>query len=90
MPEENRVADRLFLGADFALDAASGRYKFATVFAGDNTRDKYRVAVDGFRASMSARASILLAVDGQELKAPTDPYSLLVGKAGRNDAADGG
>ena len=41
MPEEKRVPTA-FLGADFALDTASGRYRLATIFPGDNTRDKYR------------------------------------------------
>jgi tricorn protease len=78
MPEENRVPTA-FLGADFALDAVSGRYKFATVFAGDNTRDKYRSPLTASGVEVRA-GEFLLAVDGQELKAPTDPYSLLVGK----------
>jgi len=78
MPEEKRVPTA-FLGADFALDAASGRYKFATVFAGDNTRDKYRSPLTASGVDVRA-GEFLLAVDGQELKAPTDPFSLLVGK----------
>jgi tricorn protease len=78
MPEDNRVPTA-FLGADFALDAASGRYEFSTVFAGDNTRDKYRSPLTTSGVDVRA-GEFLLAVDGQELKAPTDPYSLLVGK----------
>jgi len=30
------------LGVDWALDQASGRYRFATIYPGDNTRDDYR------------------------------------------------
>src|SRR5262249_41256417 len=41
MPEEKRVGTA-YLGADFALDPASGRYKLTTVYPGDNTRAKYR------------------------------------------------
>jgi len=78
MPEEKHVPTA-FLGADFALDAASGRYKFATVFAGDNTRDKYRSPLTASGVDVRA-GEFLLAIDGQELKAPTDPFSLLVGK----------
>ena len=33
---------RGLLGVDFALDPASGRYRFATIYPGDNTRDDYR------------------------------------------------
>ncbi len=68
-----------YLGADFALDAASGRYKLASVFPGDNTRDKYRSPLTAPGVDVHA-GEFLLAVDGQELKAPTDPYSVLVGK----------
>jgi tricorn protease len=78
MPDEHRVPTA-FLGADFALDTVSGRYKFATVFGGDNTRDKYRSPLTASGVDVRA-GEFLLAVDGQELKAPTDPFSLLVGR----------
>jgi len=78
MPEENRVPTA-FLGADFAYDPGSGRYKFATIFPGDNTRDNYRSPLTASGVDVRA-GELLLAIDGQELKAPTDPYSLLVGK----------
>jgi tricorn protease len=78
MPQENRVPTA-YLGADFALDAASGRYTLANVFPGDNTRDRYRSPLTASGVDVRA-GEYLLAVDGQELKAPTDPYSMLVGK----------
>ncbi|MBS0418475.1 MAG: PD40 domain-containing protein [Proteobacteria bacterium] len=78
LPEESRVPTA-FLGADFVLDGASGRYRFATVFAGDNTRDKYRSPLTASGVDVRA-GEFLLAIDGQELKAPVDPFSLLVGK----------
>jgi len=78
MPEESRVGTA-FLGADFALDNASGRYKFASVLSGDNTRDKYRSPLTASGVDVRT-GEYLLAVDGQELKAPADPFSLLVGK----------
>jgi tricorn protease len=78
LPEEKRV-DTAYLGADFALDTVSGRYKFAAVFPGDNTREKYRSPLTPPGVDVHA-GEYLLAVDGQELKAPVDPYSLLVGK----------
>jgi tricorn protease len=67
------------LGADFGLDAASGRYYFATIFSGDNTRSEYRspLTQPGLKIE---KGNYLLAVDGHELQAPVDPYSLFVGK----------
>ncbi|HUE10061.1 MAG TPA: S41 family peptidase, partial [Steroidobacteraceae bacterium] len=67
------------LGVDYGLDAASGRYFFARIYRGDNTREAYRspLTQPGLKV---AQGNFLLAVDGHELKAPTDPDSLLVGK----------
>ncbi len=64
------------LGVDFALDAASGRYRFATIYPGDNTRDSYRspIAQPGLNVKPG---DYLLAINGAELRAPTDPDSLL-------------
>ena len=64
------------LGADLALDPASGRYRFATIYPGDNTRDDYRspIAQPGLNVKSG---DYLLAVNGAELRAPTDPDSLL-------------
>ncbi len=68
------------LGVDFGLDAASGRYTFAHIYAGDNTRADYRSPLT--QPGLNVReGDYLLAVDGRELKAPVDPYSLFVGKA---------
>ncbi len=66
------------LGVDFSLDAASGRYFFSRIYGGDNTREAYRspLAQPGIKAKAG---DYLLAVEGQELKAPADPYSVLVG-----------
>ena len=67
------------LGVDFGLDAASGRYTFATIYPGDNTRDDYRSPLTQPGLDIKP-GDYLLAVDGKELKAPADPYSLFVGK----------
>jgi len=76
--DRNPHAPTGFLGADFALDAASGRYKFAKIYAGDNTRPQYRAPLS--EAGLDIKeGDYLLAVDGQELRAPTDPFSLFVG-----------
>jgi tricorn protease len=64
------------LGADWALDPASGRYRFATIYPGDNTREDYRSPLA--QPGVDVRAGdYLLAVNGVELRAPTDPDALL-------------
>jgi len=78
LPEEQRVPTA-YLGADFALDSASGRYRLATIYPGDNTRDRYRSPLTAPGLDIHA-GQYLLAIDGVELKEPADPYSLLVGK----------
>ncbi|GAJ27863.1 S41 family peptidase [Acidomonas methanolica] len=69
------------LGADFALDEAAGRYRLTHILKGDNTRPDYRapLAAPGIDVK---DGDWLLAVDGRELRAPVDPYSLFVGKKG--------
>jgi len=68
-----------FLGADFAHESGSGRYRLTTIYAGDNTRDRYRAPLTAPGLEVHA-GDYLLAIDGVELKAPVDPYSLLVDK----------
>lgn len=78
LPDDQRVGTA-FLGADFALDPASGRYRLATIYPGDNTREAYRAPLTA--PGLDVRPGrYLLAIDGVELEAPTNPYSLLVGK----------
>jgi len=81
MPESRRVGTA-FLGVDFALDEASGRYRLAKIYAGDNSRERYRppLHVPGVDVH---DGDYLLAIDDLELKAPVDPFSLLVGKQDR-------
>lgn len=64
------------LGVDWALDVPSGRYRFATIYPGDNTRDDYRspIAQPGLNVK---QGDYLLAVNGTPLRAPTDPDGLL-------------
>jgi tricorn protease len=64
------------LGVDWAVDPASGRYRFATIYPGDETRDDYRspLAEPGLNVR---QGDYLLAVNGVELTAPTDPDSLM-------------
>jgi tricorn protease len=78
LPAEQQVPTA-FLGADFTLDSASGRYRLATIYPGDNTRDPYRSPLSQPGLDIHA-GQYLLAIDGAELKQPMDPFSLLVGK----------
>ncbi len=64
------------LGVDWTLDAASRRYRFATIYRGDNTRSDYRSPLAQPGLNVKA-GDYLLAVNGAELTAPTDPNSLL-------------
>ncbi len=69
------------LGADFTLDPASGRYKLSRIYHGDNTIPGYRapLAQPGLNVSVG---DYVLAINGQELKAPMNPYALLNGTYG--------
>jgi len=69
MPAAERVPTA-FLGADFALDSTSGRYRLATIYQGDNTRDRYRAPLTAPGLDLHA-GQFLLAIDGVELKGRT-------------------
>ena len=60
------------LGADYGLDAKSGRYYFAKIYPGDNTRADFTSPLTDPGINVQA-SDYLLAVDGHDLKAPTDP-----------------
>jgi tricorn protease len=64
------------LGVDWALDAASGRYRIAVVYPGDNTREDYRSPLAQPGLDVKA-GDYVLAVNGVELRAPASPDSLL-------------
>jgi tricorn protease len=67
-------------GARFELDAASGRYRIARIFHGDNAEDGYRAPLTGI--GVDARVGdYLLAIDGQDVRVPENPYRLLRYKA---------
>ncbi len=65
------------LGVDFALDKASGRYYFQKIYQGDNSREDLRSPLTEPGVDVK-QGDFLLAVDGRELKAPANPYSLFV------------
>ena len=68
------------LGVDFGVDEKSGRYYFRKIYPGDNTRANYRSPLTEPGVNVKA-GDYLLAVDGRELRAPTNPYSLFTGTA---------
>lgn len=64
------------LGADWAVDPASGRYRLARIYPGDNTRSAYRspLAQPGLAVK---EGDYVLAIGGAELRAPDSPDRLL-------------
>jgi len=71
-------ANLRFLGADYALDPRSGRYSFARIYTGDNTRGAYRSPL-GWPGVDVHEGDYLIAVDGHPLAAPNTPDALLAG-----------
>ena len=69
------------LGVDYALDQASGRYRFATIYAGDNSRPDLNAPL-GAPGLNVHQGDYLLAVNGQELRVPASPASALTGLNG--------
>jgi tricorn protease len=67
-------------GARFALDAASGRYRIAKIFKGQNEEERYRAPLT--EVGVDARVGdYVLEIDGVDLKAGENPYRLLRHKA---------
>ncbi len=63
-------------GARFELDAKAGRYRIAKIFRGQNEEPKYRSPLT--EVGVDAReGDYVLAIDGVDLGAGTDPYTLL-------------
>jgi tricorn protease len=63
-------------GARFELDAKSGRYRIARIFAGENEEERYRSPLTEVGVDVHV-GDYVLSVNGRELKAGTDPYELL-------------
>jgi tricorn protease len=63
-------------GARFELDPKSGRYRIARIFAGQNEEDLYRSPLSEVGVDVHV-GDYVLAINGRELKAGTDPYELL-------------
>ena len=78
-PEVPRVSIGL-LGADLVPD--NGRYRIAHIYTGENWNPDLRAPLSEPGVKVS-EGDYLLEVNGVELKAPTEPYSLFEGTAGR-------
>ena len=63
-------------GARFELDPASGRYRISTIFAGQNEEEHYRSPLTEVGVDVHV-GDYVLAINGRELHAGTDPYELL-------------
>lgn len=68
------------LGAD--LEESNGRYRIARIYTGENWNPELRAPLSAPGITV-AQGDYILAVDGVELRAPTNPYSLFVGTVGR-------
>jgi tricorn protease len=70
------------LGADLALDRASGRWRIARILPGQSWIEGRRspLAAPGLKV---AAGDYLLAIDGQELRGTDEPYRLLAQTPGR-------
>jgi tricorn protease len=78
-PPRPRVA---LPGAWFALDKASGKFKIAKIFEGQNEEDLYRSPLTEIGVNATV-GDFVLAIDGVELRPDQDPYMHLRGKADR-------
>lgn len=77
LPERPQVA---LPGARFELDAASGRYRIASIYAGQNQEPIYRSPLT--EVGVNARVGdFVLAINGKELTADMNPYEVLRNKA---------
>ena len=78
-PRVERVRGGM-LGCELELDA-SGAYRIARIFEGENWDDAYRSPLTEPGVNI-AEGELLLAIDGVELTAGDNPYRFLEGKAG--------
>lgn len=77
LPPRVRVA---LAGARFEADKASGRYKIAKIFGGQNEEDIYRSPLTEVGVDANV-GDYLLAVNGEEVKTDRDVYAYFRGKA---------
>jgi len=71
------------LGVDFETDTAHGFYRFKKIFPGENWDSSLRSPLTEPGASVQ-NGDYLLAVNGQPLRVPENPYALFVNTVGQN------
>jgi tricorn protease len=70
------------LGATFELDEQAGLYRIGAIYAGQNQEDKYRSPLTEPGINVGP-GDYVLAINGRNLTAGINPYSLLKGQGGR-------
>ena len=79
MPKRAQIA---LPGASFELDRATGHYRIAKIYRGQNEEELYRSPLT--EIGIDAReGDYVLAIDGDDLTADKNPYQLLRNKANR-------
>ncbi len=68
------------LGADFEVDRASGMYRFKKIYPGENWSSDLRSPLTEPGVDVK-QGDYLIAVNGQPLRAPENPYELFVNTA---------
>lgn len=79
IPEPKRVKTGL-LGADYSIE--NGRYRFARIYNGENWNPKLHAPLTQPGVNVKA-GDYLLAVNGREVRPPTDVYSFFEETAGK-------
>jgi tricorn protease len=79
VPEPKRVKTGL-LGADYSVE--NGRYRFARIYNGENWNPKLRAPLTQPGVSVKV-GEYLLAVNGRDVRTPSDVYSFFEETAGR-------
>lgn len=70
------------LGAVLSPDAKSGRYRIDRILQGQNEEERFRSPLTEVGVDVRP-GDYILAINGQDLSAPANPYALLRGTAGR-------
>ncbi len=79
---KTRHVDVGLLGADYALDGASGRYRFEHVYAQRDWNSDVEAPLGAPGVNVHD-GDVLLAVNGAPVHAPTNVYAAFVGTAGK-------
>ncbi|MBC8422799.1 PDZ domain-containing protein, partial [bacterium] len=77
-----KTVDVGLLGCDITLDAASGRYRLENILTERDWNKNQRTPLYGPGLDVT-EGDYLLSVDGVDLAAPTNPFSLFEGKVGK-------